>query len=106
MPHHPMAVLMAAALVCLACAASAHGDGPPATMPATVTITGVVKAAAPAAEEAATVQADKQLYKIVKDAKGKIVAHDAAGKKAEIRGAVTERHGVKWITVTWCALVE
>jgi hypothetical protein len=78
----------------------------PATQPATVTIVGIVKASPAKAEEAATVVADKVVYKIVKDAKGAIVARDAAGKKAEIRGSVQDVNGNKWITVSWCALVE
>ena len=76
------------------------------TMLSQATITGIVKPAAWSANEAATVQAKKALYMIVKDAKGKIVARDAVGKKVEIKGTVTECDGIKWITVIWCALVE
>ena len=71
-----------------------------------VTIIGIVRPAAWSANEAATILVNKVPYKIVKDAKGKIVAKDAANKKVEIKGPVTERDGTKWITVTWCALVE
>lgn len=91
-------------LICLGAMATwCTADAPDA---ATVTVIGVVKPAAPAAEEAATVKMGTVTYKIVKDDKGKVVARDAGGKKAELRGTVAERDGVKWITVTWCALVE
>ena len=102
--HHSIRVLTAVTLVWMASVVSCYGETAP--KPDLVTITGIVKAAARNAEEAATVQVEKQVYQIVKDAKGKIVARDAAGKKAEIRGTVTERNGVKWMTVSWCALVE
>jgi len=71
-----------------------------------VTITGKVIPAEWSAKEAATVSIRGLCYKIFKDAKGKVVAKDAAGKKVEIKGTVTERDGTTWITVTWCALVE
>ena len=72
-----------------------------------VTITGKVIPAEWSAKEAATVSTIRGLsYKIVKDAKGKVVAKDAANRKVEIKGIVTERDGTKWITVAWCALVE
>lgn len=70
------------------------------------TIVGFVRPAEWSAKEAATVLANRVLYKIVKDTNGKIVTKDAANKKVEIKGTVTERDGTKWITVTWCALVE
>jgi len=95
---------MAGILVCLVAAAPCPGDA--ATKADVITITGIVKPAAATAEEAATVRAGGALYRIVNDAKGKIVARDAAGKKAEIKGALAERNGEKWITVSWCALVE
>ena len=76
------------------------------TPSALVTITGIVKGAAFNSEEAASVQAKKGTYKIVKDAKGNVVARNAVGKKVEIKGTLTEHGGSQWLTVTWCALVE
>ena len=69
-------------------------------------IIGIVKAAAVHAPEAATLKAGNVVYKIVKDANGKKVAAEAKDKKVEIKGAVEDRHGVKWITVTSCKIVE
>ena len=104
MHHRPMPVLVAGILASLGAVASCYSAESPKSD--TITITGIVKPAPRTADEAATVLADKVLYKIVKDAKGQIVARDAANKKAEIKGTLAERDGVKWITVTWCALVE
>jgi hypothetical protein len=103
---HPRAltVLTAGTLVWLGAVASCYSAD--ATQPDTVTIIGIVKPAPRTAEEAATVLVGKVLYKIVKDAKSQIVARDAANKKAEIKGTLAERNGTKWITITWCALVE
>jgi len=46
------------------------------------------------------------VYKITKDENGKIVAREAKDKKAEIKGNVEEKDGVKWITVISAKLVE
>jgi hypothetical protein len=105
MSRYVAPALVAAALL-LGALLPARSLGDPSTRPAVVTITGMVKAAPPGAEEAATVLADKVNYRIVKDVKGQVVARAAAGKKAEIRGSVEDRNGVKWVTVNWCALVE
>ena len=105
MTARPNLTVAASALACLIAVASCYSAD--ATQPNQVTIVGPVKRAAATAVEAATVlAADKVLYRIVKDAKGAIVARDAANKKAEIRGTLSERDGQKWITVSWCALVE
>jgi hypothetical protein len=63
------------------------------------TITGIVRAAAPDAPEAATVEVGDVVYKVVKDDNGKTVAKEAKDRKAEIKGTVDEKDGVKWITV-------
>jgi hypothetical protein len=70
------------------------------------TITGIVRAAAPDAPEAATVRVGDVVYKVTKDDNGRKVATDANGKKAEIKGTVEDRDGVKWITVISAKLVE
>jgi hypothetical protein len=67
---------------------------------------GVVRAAATSAEEAATVQVGQVVYKIVKDVNGGKVAREAKDKKVEIKGIISNRHGVKWIAVTSCKIVE
>ncbi|MGO8688409.1 MAG: hypothetical protein ACLQLG_02140 [Thermoguttaceae bacterium] len=67
---------------------------------------GIVKAAAVHAPEAATLKVGKVVYKIVKDTNGKKVAAEAKDKKVEIKGAIEDRQGVKWITVTSCKIVE
>ena len=69
------------------------------------TVTGIVRAAADA-PEAATVKVGDVIYKITKDENGKIVAREAKDKKAEIKGNVEEKDGVKWITVISAKLVE
>ena len=103
MLRHGTLMLMVCVLWCLGATSRPSDLAPKGD---TVDVTGIVRPAASTAQEVATVQADKVLYRIVNDAKGKIVARDAGGKKAEIRGIVADRDGVKWITVTWCALVE
>jgi len=70
------------------------------------TITGIVRAAAPDAPEAATVRVGDVTYKVTKDDNGRKVAADANGKKAEIKGNVEDKDGVKWITVLGAKLVE
>ena len=70
------------------------------------TVTGIVRAAAPDAAEAATVRVGDVVYKVVKDDNGRKVATDANGKKAEIKGNVEDKDGVKWITVLGAKLVE
>jgi hypothetical protein len=104
MLHRATWVLFVGLLAGLGVAATCYSAEPFNT--GTVTIVGIVKAAPRSAVEAATVQVGKISYKLVKDTKGTIVARDANGQKAEIKGTVTERNGVKWIAVTWCALVE
>jgi hypothetical protein len=74
------------------------GMPPTKTAPAVQqTIIGMVRA--PDAPEAATVEVGDMVYKVVKDDNGKTVAREAKDKKAEIKGTVEERDGVKWITV-------
>ncbi|HUT33492.1 MAG TPA: hypothetical protein VNE39_08445 [Planctomycetota bacterium] len=77
-------------------------DALPAQTPPAVrqTIIGVVKAAAPEAPEAATVEVDGVVYNVVKDENGKTVAREAKDRKAEIKGTVEEKNGAKWIAVT------
>ena len=76
----------------------ASADEPP--------LIGIVTAAAPSAEEAATVKVGQVVYKVEKDENGRKVAKEANGKKVEIKGIVKNRHGVRWITVTSCKIVE
>jgi hypothetical protein len=70
------------------------------------TITGIVRAAAADAPEAATVKVGDVAYKVTKDDNGKTLAKEAKDKKAEIKGTVEEKDGVKWITVISAKLVE
>jgi len=79
---------------------------PPKAVPQTTTapaeartITGMVRAAAPDAPEAATVEVGDMVYKVVKDDNGKTVAKEAKDRKAEIKGTVEDKDGAKWITV-------
>ena len=97
-----LTVRMTCALMGLGVVTNCFGADDPQA--ATITVTGIVKPAASTAEESATVQVEGVLYRIVRDTKGTIVARDAAGKKAEIRGTLAERavpsgsrcHGVPW----------
>ena len=98
-----MMMLLVAAATC--CSAQPP-ESAATTKPDTITIIGIVKPAPAGAEESATVAFNKISYHITSDAKGKIVARQAANQKAEIRGTLSDRAGNKWITVTWCALVE
>jgi len=91
-------VALAVGLACLAL--------PRTTDAAVETVTGFVKAAPAGAEEAATVKVGAVVYKITNDANGKTVAKEAANKKVEIKGNVTQKGGVKWIAVTSCKIVE
>jgi hypothetical protein len=76
------------------------GMSPTKTPPAVrQTIIGMVRAAAPDAPEAATVEVGEMVYKVVKDDNGMIVAREAKDRKAEIKGTVEEKAGAKWITV-------
>jgi hypothetical protein len=59
----------------------------------------MVRAAAPDAPEAATVEVGDMVYKVVKDDNGKTVAKEAKDRKAEIKGTVEDKDGAKWITV-------
>ena len=102
--HRGITVLFACILLCFVGMVSGNSAEVPKTD--TVTIVGVVNSSSHSAMEAATVHVGKVIYKIVKDPKGQVVARDADCKKAEIRGTLADRNGVKWITVTWCALVE
>jgi hypothetical protein len=63
------------------------------------TIIGMVRAAAPDAPEAATVDVDGVVYKVVNDDNGKTVAREARDRRAEIKGTVEEKDSAKWITV-------
>jgi len=63
------------------------------------TIIGVVRAAAPDAPEAATVEVGDVVYKVLKDDNGKTVAREARDRKAEIKGT-TESKG-KLPLVVW-----
>ncbi|HUT33490.1 MAG TPA: hypothetical protein VNE39_08435 [Planctomycetota bacterium] len=90
-----------ALVACLVALGSARADSA-----GVETITGIVRAAEADAPEAATVKVGDVIYKITKDENGKIVAKEAKDKKAEIKGNVQEKDGVKWITVISAKLVE
>ena len=72
------------------------------------TIVGKLTAAAPEAEEAATVKTRHggEVYKVTKDENGKAAAKGANNENVEIKGDVTEKEHVKWITVISCKIVE